>query len=137
MPLPRQRTHNRLHAVMSHIGYLTFKGKTRLAREAGVSHSVVSRIISGKSSPSFAVVAAITRALEKRLGRQIDPRDIVNFDGAYPTPSVCQLCGCPGCLPDEAYTEDDVLKPQYRGLRSGHWHFDMVSPLHQGCEDTT
>jgi hypothetical protein len=111
----------RLKSIMDHIGYLSFQGTVRLAREAGVSHSVVSRMIHGKTTASFPVVVAITHALEKRLGRHVDPREILTFDGKYPTPSVCQLCGCRGCLPDAFYTRDDELKPEYRGIKPGAW----------------
>ena len=116
---------SRLKSIMEHIGYLSFQGTVRLAREAGVSHSVVSRIIHGKTAASFPVIVAITNALEKRLGKHIDPRDIMTFDGTYPTPSVCELCGCKGCLPAAFYSEDDELLPQYRGIASGAW---SVSP---------
>ena len=117
----RQRTYNRLRAIMAHINYLSIEGQTRLAREAGVSPSVVSRIARGLSSPSFAVVLALTRALEKRLGKCIDPRDILNFDGEYPTPSVCELCDCSGCLPDSFYSDADEIKPEYRGIAPHAW----------------
>ena len=106
---------------MAHINFLSIEGQARLAREAGVSPSVVSRTARGVSAPSFAVVLALTRALEKRLNKRIDPRDILNFDGEYPTPSVCDLCGCTGCLPDAFYTKDDELKPEYRGVSSRDW----------------
>jgi hypothetical protein len=106
---------------MDHIGYLSFQGTVRLARESGVSHSVISRMIHGKTSASFPVIVAVTKALEKRLGRHIDPREILSFDGRYPTQNVCTLCGCRGCLPVDYYTADDVLKPEYRGVKSGNW----------------
>lgn len=122
-----QSPHNRLKAIMSHIGYLSFQGTVRLAREAGVSHSVVSRIINGKTAASFPVMVAITNALEKRLGHKIDPREILSFDGIYPTASVCELCGCKGCLPDEFYTKDDELKPEYRGIKAGSWSLPEIA----------
>lgn len=117
----RPPTHNRLRAIMAHINFLSIEGQVRLAREAGVSPSVVSRTARGVSAPSFAVVLALTRALEKRLGKRIDPRDILNFDGQYPTASVCELCGCSGCLPDAFYSEADELKREYKDIASGAW----------------
>lgn len=106
---------------MEHVSRFSFQGTVRLAKDAGVSHSVVSRMIHGKTAASFPVICAITRALERQLGYRIDPREILTFDGSYPTPSVCDLCGCSGCLPSDFYTPDDVVKPQCRGVESGSW----------------
>lgn len=118
---PRNSLQNRLHALMAHTTRYAFKGETRLAEDAGVSKSAVSRLANGLSSPSFIVISAITRALEKQLKRRLDPRDIVSFDGSYPTPSPCAVCGCSGCLPDEAYDENDTLKAEFRTVQPGHW----------------
>ncbi len=90
-------THNRLRLIMAHTTRYAFKGEARLALDAGVSKSAVSRLVNGLSSPSFAVVSAIAHALEKRLGRTLDPRELVSFDGRYPSASACALCGCRGC----------------------------------------
>jgi len=100
--------HNRLRVVMAHTTRYAFKGEARLALDAGVSKSAVSRLVNGLSSPSFAVVSAIAHALEKRLGRSLDPRELVSFDGNYPTLSACALCSCRGCSLSEA-----GLKPPY------------------------
>jgi transcriptional regulator with XRE-family HTH domain len=82
---------------MAHTTRYAFKGEARLAVDAGVSKSAVSRLVNGLSSPSFAVMSAIAGALEKHLGRVLDPRELVSFHGRYPTPSACDLCGCRGC----------------------------------------
>ena len=60
--------HNRIAAVMMHVPYYSFRGIVRLAADAGVAHSTVVRIIAGKTNPTFAVMVAITAALERRLG---------------------------------------------------------------------
>ncbi len=117
----RRSAHNRIRAVLAHTNRYAFSGEARLARDAGLSRSAVSRFLSGKSNPSFALVMAITRALEQQLGKRIDPRELISLDGAYPTPSVCKLCCCRGCLPKEAYAADDTLKPEYQNVRSGEW----------------
>lgn len=127
MSYPRH-PESRLKAIMDHISYLSFQGTVRLAREAGVSHSAVSRMIHGKTAASFPVIVAITKALEKRLGYHIDPREILTFDGTYPTPSVCKLCGCKRCLPAAFYTKDDELKPEYRNVKSGTWSLTESAP---------
>lgn len=104
-------THNRLRLVMAHTTRYAFKGEARLASDAGVSKSAVSRLVNGLSSPSFAVVSAIAHALEKRLGRPLDPRELVSFNGRYPTPSACALCGCRGC----SLSEVDLKHPDISG----------------------
>ncbi len=71
---------------MAHTTRYAFKGEGRLASDAGVSKSAVSRLVNGLSSPSFAVVSAIAHALEKRLGRPLDPRELVSFNGCYAAP---------------------------------------------------
>jgi transcriptional regulator with XRE-family HTH domain len=115
------QVHNRILALMTHTTRYAFKGESRLAADAGVSKSAVSRLVNGQSTPSYPLVVAITRALEQQLKRPLDPRDIVSVDGTYPTSSACTLAGCKGCLPDEAYDEQNNLKPQYRTIQPGQW----------------
>lgn len=106
---------------MAHIPRYAFRPQARLAADAGVSRSAVSRFLSGESNPSFALAMAVIQALERHLGRRIDPRDIVGLGDDWPTPTACELCGCPGCLPQEAYTPDDRIRPEYRNLAPGRW----------------
>lgn len=117
--------HNRIMALMAHTTRYAFQGETRLARDAGVSKSAVCRLLSGQSSPSFALVVSITREIEKRLGRALDPRDLISLDGCYPTASACELAGCRGCLPPEAYDRHNCLRPEYKDVKPGQW---CVSP---------
>jgi hypothetical protein len=63
----------------------------------------------------------VVAALEDELGFRLDPRELVSLDGRYPTESVCELVGCPGCLPDEAYNEDGSLRPEYEDVPPGQW----------------
>ena len=121
------QVHNRILAIMVHTNRYAFKGETRLAADAGVSKSAVCRLLNGRSSPSYALVLALTHALEKHLGRPLDPRDLISTDGRYPTASACELAGCKGCLPAEAYDENDRVKPQYRHLRPGEWTVDVAA----------
>ena len=122
-PLSLQQcpVHNRIAAVMAHIPWYSLEGLTRLAQEAGVSKSALSRLLSGQSRPSFALVWKLTKALEKRLGKALDPCELVSLDGTYPTPSVCVLCGCSGCLPEEVYDDQEKLRPEYQHLKPGAW----------------
>jgi hypothetical protein len=112
---------NRLLAVMEHIPIYTIEGPTRLAADAGLCRSTVWRIIHGERQPTYRVMYAVTKAIERKLGKRIDPRDLVSFDGHYPTPSVCALVGCKGCLPTHFYNDEEELKPEYRHVRPGEW----------------
>jgi transcriptional regulator with XRE-family HTH domain len=114
-----RRVHNRILEIMAHTTRYAFKGESRLAADAGVSKSAVCRLVNGESSPSFAVVTALTGVLEKQVGKTLDPRELISFDGTYPTASVCELVDCRGCLPAEAYDEDDTLRPEFQGVRPG------------------
>lgn len=93
----------------------------RLADDAGISRAALNRLVHGVSSPSFAHVVALTQALEKALGRSLDPREVVSLDGVYPTVLVCELCGCRGCLPAQAYDEEDRIRPEFRDVKPGQW----------------
>lgn len=141
--------HNRILALMAHTTRYAFKGETRLASDAGVSKSAVCRLLNGRSSPSFVLVVAITKALEKRLGRPLDPRDLISLDGHYPTTSACELAGCKGCLPLEAYDENNRIRPEFKNIKPGQWCIAPASfldpnpqsepnqsePIHSGKEE--
>lgn len=122
------QVHNRILALMAHTTRYAFQGETRLANDAGVSKSAVSRLLTGQSSPSFALVVALTKALEKRLGRPLDPRDLISLDGSYPTATACELAGCRGCLPSEAYDEQNRLKLEYKDVKPGQWATSLLLP---------
>ena len=114
---------------MEHTSRYAFKGRARLAADVGVSRSTITRLIDGRSAPSFTLVSKIAHALERQLKRHIDPHELFSTDGEYPTPSVCDLCGCPGCMPDAAYDDEDNLKAEFRTIHPGDWS------LPDGSED--
>ncbi len=120
----RARLHNRIPAVMLHVSRYSFEGQARLAADVGVSRSTISRFLRGHTLPSYALVEAVARALSVRLGKPLSPRELVSFDGTYPTASTCALVGCRGCLPEQAYDADGNLLPQWQGANPGDWsHF--------------
>jgi transcriptional regulator with XRE-family HTH domain len=88
MPPHPRRNHNRIAEILTHLTKSSVEEEIRLAREAGISRANLSRIMRGHHAPTFAVMLAITEALERRAGHPIDPRDILNLDGLYPTPSI-------------------------------------------------
>ncbi len=112
---------NRFADVMAHNDKFAFKGVTRLAREAGVSPSSVSRLINGKMNPSFLMIVRLTQALEKHIGFRIDPRDLMAENGAFLTRFVCDLMHCDGCLPESAHDEFGSRKSVYTTINPGEW----------------
>ncbi len=123
--------HNRIRDVLIHTKWYAFKGEARLAHDARISKAGLSRIISGESAPTFRVICKIVAALEKAVGRPIDPREIVSFTGTYPTPSVCDLVGCRGCLPDAAYLDNDERRPGFPDALKGQWSVSSPNPANQ------
>lgn len=130
--LHHRKVFNRLRAVMSHSVRYSFKGETRLAEDAGVSKSALNRLVNGQSSPSFVLVCALSGALSKELSRRIEPSELVSYDGTYLTRFVCQLCGCKGCLPGEAYDEEENLRPEYSHIKPGQWSTEDFPALGEG-----
>ena len=114
-------TINRIGDLMAHSTKYSFWGVSRLADDAGVSPSAVSKIINGKFNPSFTMVARIATALEKDFGCRIDPRDLVAENGRFLIPFACDVVGCQGCLPERATDEFGDLKPAFAGIPKGHW----------------
>jgi transcriptional regulator with XRE-family HTH domain len=78
---------------MDYITWYGFRGQVRLAKEAGVTETAVSRVVNGKTRPTYRVIKGITEAFERQLGRHIDPRDLFSLDRTYPTATVRELLG--------------------------------------------
>jgi len=112
---------NRISDVMAHTTRYASSGVIRLAEDAEVTPSAVSKIINGKRNPSSLMVARIAAALEQALGIHIDPRDLVAENGRFPTRFACDLAGCSGCLPERSHDEFGNLKPAFEGIRPGEW----------------
>lgn len=128
VPALRRPLHNRVGAIMLHIPWYTFRGQVRLARDVGISRSTICRMLSGRSAPSYPVMAGVVAALSRRLNRPLELGEVFSPDGAFPTGSVCSLCGCGGCLPAQAYDpKEDTLRPEYRDVRSGAWALAAVA----------
>ena len=125
---------NRLAALMAHTSRYSFQGPARLAADLGVPRSTVLRLLRGQTHPSFGLALATLTRLEEETGHSLDAREVFSLDGSYPTPSVCALLDCPGCLPDEVYDRDDTVRPEFAHLRSGRW--PPVPSFHQR-EDAT
>lgn len=126
----RPRSHNRVAAVIAHTTRYAFKGQTRLARDAGISRSALTRLISGRVRSSYTIVHRVTSTLEKALNRKLDCRELVSEDGMYPTQFVCELVGCPGCMPPQFYSPREDIQEAYASVKSGLWTGD-----NQECAD--
>lgn len=114
-------TINRISDVMAHTNRYAFHGVTNLAKEARVNASSISRLINGKINPSFALVARVTTALERHIGRRIDPRDLISEHGEFLTQFACDLTGCRGCFPDNARDEFGAIKAAFADISPGKW----------------
>lgn len=118
---PAQIYTNRVGVVAAHIPRYMVRGQARLATDAGVARSTISRMVRGLSSPTARVAHAVQRALEQHHGFALPFEEIFSLTGSYPTAWGCQLCQCRGCLPQAAYGPDDRLLPEYEGQKPGEW----------------
>lgn len=116
---------NRIATILVHTPWYSICGQSRLAADLGVSRSTVTRIVSGRSRPSVALAQRIAETLSHRLGRPLSVEDIFSEDGSYTEPSGCRLCGCGGCMPDDAYDRRGNLKLAFRNLRPGDWSLSL------------
>jgi len=115
---------------MLHINWYLSSGRARLAAEAGVSRSSLSRVLSGQRGPSFSFAWKVTQAVERRLtrlwkgtgreGTRLDPCELFSLDGSYPTPAVCALCGCPGCRVGRTWEQEQARR--WEQQQAGHGH---------------
>ena len=113
---------NRIAPILSHIPWYSIEGQARLAADCHVSRSTISRLVRGKSLPSYRLARAITDALSHRLGLPLDMREIFTTDGTYPTACVCDLTpDCRGCFPDAAFDALGSRKPEYAHMNPGDW----------------
>lgn len=136
---PLRPFYNRVASVMWHVPWYSINGQIRLTEDIGVSRATISRLVRGRSMPGYLLMQDVTRALQTRLGRPLDLRELFSTDGTYPTPSVCTLVGCQGCLPRLCYNEKtDCLHPQYEQMRPGQWEASVqvgaIPPTKRGGE---
>jgi predicted transcriptional regulator len=101
---------------MLHTTRYAFKGCTRLAQDAGVSKSAVSRLLNGRSNPSCRLLTVVFKAIEKQLRKEkkikqaLPLRELISLDDSYPTDSICRLIGCTGCfLSQGAFHRQDAF----------------------------
>src|ERR1041385_6462058 len=105
---------------MLHIDVYSFDGVSRLARDASISKSTVSRLLHGETSPTFYLTWTVVERLSSRLGKHLDPMEVFSITGTFPTRSVCRLCGCPGCSPDFAELGRFIFDG-HEPIRAGQW----------------
>lgn len=113
--------HNRVKTLMIHTTRYAFQGQARLATDTGVSRSTISRMLGGKTNPSYHLVQAVTEALSKHLKRPLQPCDLFSATGHYKERSGCTISGCHGCLPEEAYDHHGNLRSAWKNAHPGDW----------------
>ena len=118
--------HNRVAAIMMHTPRYSFRGTSRLAADAGVSKSTISHLVHGQSNPLYITVSKVVKVLETHVRKPLACREVVSETGTYPTQFVCELVGCPGCLPDIVFELDGHRKEAYRHLVPGTWTGDTA-----------
>lgn len=111
LPINHVLVDNRIQDFLEHSTRFAFNEKSRLAHSTRISNSAINRLLHAASSPSYATIIRITEILEKEFKRKINPREIATITGKYPTPSVCDLLGCKGCTPEDAWNDDVLLIP--------------------------
>lgn len=116
--------HNRVGSLSMHVKRYAFRGTSRLASDAGVSKSTISRLIRGHYEPLYTTAKKVIESLELRLGRRLDFREVFSDNGTYPTEHICELVGCPGCLPDRLFEPDGRRRLTNRNILPGSWTGD-------------
>lgn len=116
---------NRIAAIMAHTTRYAFIGTSRLAADAGIAKATACDLLHGRVNPRYITVEAVVKCLEDQLGRRLSFRDVIRTGADYETTSVCQVCGCKGCLPDAVYENDGSRNNRDRDVKSGQWTGDV------------
>jgi len=115
---------NRLRSILWHVPRYQVQTTSRLASDAGVAKSAISRLLRGVGQPNYILMVKVAEAIGREIGRPFPLREIAVAEGSeYPTPFPCSLFGC-RCLPPWAYDGDGALRPQFTNLVPGEWSSD-------------
>jgi transcriptional regulator with XRE-family HTH domain len=72
---------NRVPELFAQVEEYWFHGpQTKLARDAGVSKSQISRILHSQPNPSYYCICRIVTVLEQKLGVKLDPREVYQVE---------------------------------------------------------
>jgi len=116
MALVNRKNHNRISEFLTYIDRSN-DAHFSLARETGLPRVTLCRIIDGSVCPDFLTVAIITEAIERRLGKRLDPRELVAFNGEYLTPDLDELlCDTKEDAANAASLPSNSWANQARGL---------------------
>jgi hypothetical protein len=119
----------RFSEAMSHCPRYFFAGQVRLAKDCRIGKMSISRLLKGENNPSYRVVHLVVEAMEKQLGVRIDARDLISYSDKEWDRSICDVCGCSGCLPPGALMDNGELHPLYENVKPGTWKSYL--PLNQ------
>jgi len=99
-PLPHRKNmafvyHQNRNRISDFLSYINRSSETpfSLTCETGLPRVTLCRIIDGSVCPDFLTVAIITDAIERRIGKRFDPREVVAFNGEFLTPNLDNLLG--------------------------------------------
>lgn len=118
--------HNRIAAIVSHLDDFQVRRLSRFSQDAGVSKATVSRLFRGRTCTSLFVAMRVQRLVNACLRRRLSLNELFSEDGHYPTRFVCQLVGCPGCLPETIFAGDGAIDPSWAHVRPGRWTGDTA-----------
>lgn len=122
---------------MLHLPKYSFRGTSRLAADSGLAKCTISRLVRGTTNPLYSTIGRIVKCLNRQLGRELPHDEVIAESGRYPTAFVCELVGCPGCLPDQAYHDDGSLRSSWRSKPSGQWTGDYSELFSTDQESTS
>lgn len=92
MAIVYRQNRNRISEFLSYINR-TSDPRFSLSCETGLPRVTLDRINDGSVCPDFLTVAMITGAIERRIGKRLDPRELVAFNGEFLTPNLDDLLG--------------------------------------------
>ncbi|MBV6459404.1 MAG: hypothetical protein HONBIEJF_02552 [Fimbriimonadaceae bacterium] len=105
---------------MIHLPRYWSMGASALARDIGMSKSTISHLLRGKSNPLYSTASRVVKGLESQLGFPLNDKEVFSEDGSYPTPYVCTLVGCRGCLPGAFLSSGRQLRRGLPRIERGH-----------------
>jgi len=116
----KPKFYTRIAEAMMHTSRYSVEGKAKLARDCGVSKTTIQDLIAGTHNTTYTVLNAVLEALGREVGRTLDVRELVSFDGKFERP-ICAVVGCRNCLPLESTLESGRIAPDYVGIKAGQW----------------
>jgi len=114
-------TKNRFLAALCHVNRYSGQFSGLLARDTGISHRTLGRILRGETEPHYGAAIRIAEVISRFSGVDIPLEElIVTGDRDFPTKYVCDLFSCK-CRPPWAWTRTGLMRPEFEGIPPGEW----------------